>query len=65
MLKYPLLRVVKEMDHQWELRANPDGTRTLLVREGTRATAHTEAMINDLERQRQAILLRSDPDSCQ
>lgn len=65
MTEYPLMRVVKDMDHVWELESNPDGSRTLLVREGTRATAYAEAMINDLARQRQEVLRESQCRSCQ
>jgi len=50
--EHPIVRVVPDLDHRWEIQVNPDGSRTLLVRDGLPLTDGAVDMINDIHRDR-------------
>lgn len=57
MSEHPIVRVVPGLRYRWEIQVNPDGSKTLLVREGLRFTAGAADMINDLYADRAQIAL--------
>ncbi|MBP2479126.1 hypothetical protein JOF53_007998 [Crossiella equi] len=46
--RYPLIELRRYLTAPWELRINPDGTRTLLARPGLPLTDSVAELLNDL-----------------